>query len=102
MSVNWIEYFGMPNFDDNMLEVQKEVAKHRTIKNGKYAILNVGIVKNTISEAFGMLLEINLHDDYPSHAGIHGYTAADNLTIAHKLAVMVGEDDMYDLLVRSA
>lgn len=102
LSVNWIEYFGMSNFHDNMLMVQKEVVKHRTIRNGKYAIFNVGNVKKTIKEAVGISLEINRHDDYPSHAGIHGYSAADNLMVAHKLADMVGEEDMHDLLVRSA
>ena len=100
LSVNWIEYFNAPDFNSRMIKVQNEASKHRDIRNGAFAILNVGNIKKTILKKLRLPLEIKLEHDYPSHAGIYGYTA-DNLQITHKLAEMVKPEDMFQVVVQN-
>lgn len=88
LSVNYVECFDTPNFDDKMRAVQIEVNKQRQIRNGVFAILDVGHVKRTVKEKLGISLTIEAYLDYKSHTGICGY-AADNLQVAQKLSEMV-------------
>lgn len=49
LSVNWIEYFNVDGLEDGMRMVREEFRKHHGMTgNGRFAVLNVGDVKNTI------------------------------------------------------
>lgn len=67
----------------------------RLRSNGRFALLNVGMVKTTIRRTFGRSLHINhlpLTDD-ASHAGILGYTEED-LMIAAEIKASVRAEDV--------
>lgn len=98
LSVSWIEYFGGASVADNMVGVREEVSKHRNIyrKNARFAVIDVESAERTImSKCDKILLFKDLQENgYPSHAGIYGYKTRD-IGVAHTLAEMVGQNDMY-------
>ncbi len=92
LSVNWLEHFGLPSMNNNMVLVREEFAKHHSVTvNGRFAVLNVGNAKRVVMEELGkMLCAKDLQeDDYPSHASIEGYTADDNDDVPIVLSEMV-------------
>ena len=96
LSSNWIEYFGMMDLELGMNKVREEVCKHHsTTENGRFAILNVGEAKKTISHKHGVELRIeDLEEkDYPSHTGI--WFPRDVLGIALALSEMIKQQDMH-------
>lgn len=96
LSVNWLKYFGMSDVKNNMAYVRKEFDKHREITNsGRFAVLNVDNLKSMIKNKLGKTLYVkNLQEEeYPSHAGIEGYTNDDDVRVM--ISEMIRKDDMY-------
>jgi len=73
LSVNWIEYFShAKSINEQVEEIRKAVSRKLTLKkNGRFAKLNVGKIKDRISES---RIEQIPEDEDPSHSGIcvHG------------------------------
>ena len=96
LSSNWIEYFDMHDLESNLNKVRDEFEKHHSMKkNGRFAVLNVGDVKNIIEFEHGTKLRIEdlEEEDYPAHAGV--WLPPDHFEIALTLSEMVKPGDMY-------
>ena len=98
LSVNWIEYFSelvLCMAVDRVREVFSEKG-YRVVRNGRFAVLNIGSAKGAIAEGVGRALSI---DHLPvsndeSHAGIFGY-GSDDLAVAVELAALLASQDIY-------
>ncbi len=76
--------------------MRKELLKHRsTTKRERFAVLNVKDTKSIIKKEFDIILSIKdlQQEDYPSHAGIWGYTNDDD--VLHELSKIVENDYVY-------
>ena len=96
LSVNWLEYFGMPTIEANMPYVREDFGRHYKIsKNGKFAVLNVGRIKRKVEESEKIVHVRHLkEDDYPSHSSIEEYARVDD-SITILLAEIVERKDVY-------
>ncbi len=98
LSVNWLEYFDETDLNAAVERV-REVFRSKDFQvrpNGRFAVLNVGVVKTAIHEVVGRRLDIDhlpLSDD-KSHAGILGY-ASEDLAVAVELAALVTSQDVH-------
>jgi hypothetical protein len=85
LSVNWLEYFRRPSRDDEIAALREAYsAKNLNTKvDGKIAVLNVGEVRNRVSESspdkrdLAFLHEPSEND--PSHSGIYNIKYDDEL-----------------------
>ena len=72
-----------------MRHVRAGLRRYRLRRNGRFAVLNVGLTKAAVHQGLGLSLRI---DHYPledeSHAGIHGYTP-DDLAVAVELKALL-------------
>lgn len=96
LSVNWLEYFGTSDVEENLTHVRKEFIKHHSIAtNARFAILNVKEIKSTIKKEFEIMLSIQdlQEEDNPSHASIEGYTNDED--VLNTLSSIIEKDDMY-------
>ncbi len=102
LSVNWLEYFGHPDLDVAIDRVRAVFQKkdYRVVRNGRFAVLNVGAVKTAAHEATGPALQVeHLPSNVDgSHAGILGYSAED-FAIATELAALVGSKDLHPAVI---
>ena len=98
LSVNWLEYFSAPDLEAAIESVRNTFrAKGFGLRrNGRFAALNVGAVKATVSRVTaGTARVVHLPvDDDESHGGVFGYTA-DDLAVAVAIRALVGRDNMY-------
>lgn len=97
LSVSWLEYFGGQSTTNNVECVRRELRQHYELKkNGRLAVLNIGMVKYRIETEHGIALYVKRdpQQDYPSHACISGYSTGDEETTA-TLSEMVGVNDVY-------
>lgn len=95
LSVNWLEYFGMPTIESNMVHVREDFGrKHSIVKNARFVVLNVGNIKRTMEDSGRIVYVKHLNeDDYPSHASI-AYTIHDESAMI-VLAGIVERSDVY-------
>lgn len=65
--------------------------RYRLRPNGRFAILNVGLAKEAVLQAFGHSLKVEHMplDDDPAHAGIHGYPREHELVVAAELKALL-------------
>ena len=55
LSANWLEYFGEPASDTNIDRVRTVFCEKgfRVLRNGRFAVLNVGAAKTAVHEGVG-------------------------------------------------
>lgn len=98
LSVNWLEYLDAPDLNAAIESVRNTFrAKGFGLRrNGRFAALNVGAVKATVSRVTaGTARVVHLPvDDDESHSGVFGYTAED-LAVAVAIRALVGRDHMH-------
>ena len=97
LSVNWLEYFGMQDMEANMSHVREDFKSHHSsVKSARFVVLRVGEIKSKVKEYAQRDLHVKYleESDYPSHAGIEGYTRNDK-KIQIALSDMVKKDNMY-------
>lgn len=93
LSVNWLEYFGLKDCQEQMSQVRQNIRLNLTPR-AKFAVLNVGNVINYVREngpdnrALSVFHEPE--EDDPSHSGIHGYGFEDDW-VADLIAEVVQE-----------
>ena len=93
LSVNWLEYFGLKDCQEQMSQVRQNITLNLTPR-AKFAVLNVGNVINYVREngpdnrALSVFHEPE--EDDPSHSGIHGYGFEDDW-VADLIAEVVQE-----------
>ena len=98
LSVNWLEYFGAPDPEAAVDRVRNafHTKGYRLGRNGRFAVLNVGAVKTTVSETVERPVRIEhlpIEDD-ESHSGILGYTA-DDLAAAVAIKALVSRENVF-------
>ena len=88
LSVNWIEYFGLPTFLEAIEKVREAMrGKAYTIKkSGLFALINVGAARKAAYANYGRQIQVR-SDPKPeendlSHSLIVGYQAKDDIEIA--------------------
>lgn len=101
LSVNWLEYFGVPNQEAAVGHVRNafQAKGYRLGRNGRFAALNVGNVKAAVSETLDGPARIE-HlpvDDDESHSGVFGY-AADDLAVAVAIKALVRHQNVFPAL----
>ena len=91
MSVNWLEAFA-PGKDRQLAEVRR-LSRQSVKRNGRYAELNVGVVREKVAEELPTLRIVHdplgAENDYeadPSHAEITGLPPGDS-----DEAMMIGD-----------
>lgn len=98
LSVNWLEYFHECDFDIALIGIRCALTrKGLTIgAESKFATLNVGIVKNTLSQIREQMPQIirKAEDLDESHAGIY-VRQEKAMIVAYMLAKLVRRGDMY-------
>lgn len=98
LSVNWLEYFREPDLTQAIDCVRRAfLDKDYTIRpNGRFAVLRVGEVKAAISDLSPRPARIEHlpEEDDPSHCGVFGYTASDEL-IALEITRLVCAKDLH-------
>lgn len=99
LSVNWLEYFEAQSIDDNISYARRELCQLDLKKNGRLAVLNVGMAKRATKTTNKVDISVRRdpHNGYRSHACIGGYPANDN-EVATTLSEMVGEGNMYSAI----
>ena len=98
LSVNWLEYFGVPDVAAAMRLVRGAFhdKAYRLRPGGRFAVLRCGAARLAVGDGTGPLLSIDhlpLADD-PSHAGVFGY-GVDDFEVAVELAAIVRRRDMH-------
>lgn len=93
LSVNWLEHGGTRNLVEAVHRAQEGFLRrrYRLRPNGRFAILNVGLAKEAVLQAFGHSLKVEHMplDDDPAHAGIHGYPREHELVVAAELKALL-------------
>lgn len=101
LSVNWLEYFQLPNRESQIDEVRKVLSKKMTKigANSRLAILNVEQAIARVQDAVGADAPIEvLHApdalegqwDDPSHSGIYGLGIDDDVSAVALTEVIIG------------
>ena len=98
LSVNWIEYFGVPDVAAAMHLVRGAFhdKTYRLRPGGRFAVFRCGAAKIAVGDRTGSPLSIEqrpLADD-PSHAGVSGY-GVDDFEVAVELAAIVRRQDVH-------
>ena len=92
LSVNWLEYFdsrpGVAIYEVREALIGKAFQLRQ---GGRFAVLNVGVVKTAVKRHLGRSLHINHlpSKDDPSHAGVFGYAEVDFM-VAAEMRALVG------------
>lgn len=99
LSVNWLEFFKTSDLSQAIEFVRQAFRKKKfgVSSNGKFVSLQVGKVKEVIVRNSDLPAEItHLPDEEndPSHSGIFGYTASDEL-IFTEIAELAHAKDMH-------
>lgn len=101
LSVNWLEKSGQRRHDD-AVDCVRELLIGKGFgvrKGGRFAVLNVGSVRDRIGNSI-RVDHLPETDDH-THSGIHGYTREDELEVAMALSMLVGMTDVYPGLLIS-
>jgi hypothetical protein len=90
LSVNWLEYFQQPTPQDAIAPLRDIlIRKGRTIGGeSKFALLNVGAVKNAAAQYIPIAIVLDEEDNDPSHSLVKGYEAYNDL-VAEELAKVI-------------
>lgn len=125
ISVNWLEYLGKRDIASAVRVVRGVLDRKITMRrNGRIVVLNVGAVRDAVYGAIGIVPRIEHMPSYndESHAGIFRYDmtgagasqagakndyanerpAAPEKKAALRLALLVGDGDVYTAVDRSA
>lgn len=96
LSVVWLEHFGKQTVADNIPLARDELCKnYKTTNDNKLAVLNVGVMKQTIKQTHGIDINVRTDpDEYPSHACIEGYPTNDE-AVATTLSDMARDGRLY-------
>ena len=97
LSVFWLEYFAAANLNDAIGELRRSIDEQGTLtlkRNGRFAVINIGLAKRAVRTASGVELEIEHAPttDAPAHAEISGINS---FRVAHALRSLVTREDMY-------
>ncbi|MXX97307.1 MAG: hypothetical protein F4065_08815 [Rhodothermaceae bacterium] len=98
LSVNWLEFFettDLPQAIDYVRQAFRE-KKFGVRRNGKFVSLQVGMVKEVIlrnSDLPAKIIHLPEQND-PSHSGVFGYTASDEL-ISTEISELVHAEDIH-------
>lgn len=103
LSVNWIEYFGTEDIELALDGVRSAFRRKsfRLGRGGKFAILNVGVVKSVVLEEAGCRprIEHQPQVDDESHSGVCGYAEASDPEVNKKVALGIRmkltDDDLF-------
>ncbi len=98
LSVNWLEFFETSDLSQAIDFVRQafKKKKYEVRPNGKFVSLQVGKVKEVILRNGHLPVKIIHFDeeDDPSHGGVYGYTASDEL-ISTEIAELAHAEDMH-------
>ena len=99
LSVNWLEYWGLPGKDDAIERIREEFARE-VKRDGRFAALNVSEVKLAVEQLTRRPSDITHQptDDMESHAGLFGYSQNER-EVAAMLASIVTKDSMFPAVV---
>ncbi len=96
LSVNWLEHFKVESINEQVQEIRNTVNKKLKLKkNGRFAKLNVGEIKNKINGS--RVKHIPERND-PSHSGIYVHGEQNNeitLELAH---IIVPDKDIFEAI----
>lgn len=98
LSVNWLEYLEAPEIDTAVDRVRGAFRKkgYKVSRNGRFAVLQVGALKEAAVQAGTALTVEHLpEDDDESHSGVFGYTR-DDLAVAVEIATLVRREHVHD------
>ena len=99
LSVNWLEYWGLPGKDDGIERIREEFAREVS-RDGRFAVLNVSEVKLAVEQVTRRPSDITHQptDDMESHAGIFGYSQNER-DVAVILASMMPKENVFPAVV---
>ena len=97
LSVNWLEFFPATDSAARVDAMRRSVSNALSLnKNGRFAVLNVGLARQSVLDAthHQLRIEHSPTSTNPSHSEISGYPA-DDVAVAHALQELVTLANVY-------